>query len=98
MNKIIGQNIKENLVKKNMKQKQLAELTGLKEVTIGRYINGTREPNATNIIKIAEALEISTDELLGVKNKKIVSIAKIIEKAILNLPSDDKLNLIKELL
>ena len=47
-----------------MSQKALAEETGLTESAISRYINGTRDPRLYNLIKIADALEMTLDELV----------------------------------
>jgi hypothetical protein len=40
------------------------------EVSISRYIKGSRVPNGKNIIKIATALHTTTDYLLYGQNKK----------------------------
>lgn len=49
-----------------MTQSELAEKTGLTEVTISRYINGQRVPKATEIAKISQVLNVSCDYLLGI--------------------------------
>lgn len=53
-----------------MKQQKLngAELSALSGVTtaaISRYINGLREPSVSNVILLANALNVSVDYLLG---------------------------------
>ena len=47
-------------------QKQLAELSGISEVTISYYINGLRAPKADNILRLANALNCTTDLLVRV--------------------------------
>ena len=47
-----------------MNQKDLARETGLTESAISRYINGQRQPRLYNLIKIADALEMTVDELV----------------------------------
>lgn len=49
----------------NMNQKELAHKVGVTEVTISRYMNGERKPRVEIINKIAEALNTTTDYLLG---------------------------------
>lgn len=39
-------------------QKELAQMTGLTEVSISRYINGSRVPKATTLARIADALGV----------------------------------------
>lgn len=46
-----------------MNQKDLARETGLTESAISRFINETRQPRLYNLIKIADALEMTLDEL-----------------------------------
>ena len=45
----VGKMIEYLLCEQNMTNRELAYRTGVTEVTIGRYIKGTREPNATNL-------------------------------------------------
>lgn len=63
-NKVIGLRIKEILARKNMTQTDLAILTGINKNTINRYANGERALDIYNAIFIADALQVSLDELL----------------------------------
>lgn len=65
----LGKRIFNLLNEKNLTQKELAKIVGTTEVSIGRYINDKREPNATMLASIANALNVSTDHLLGRPNK-----------------------------
>lgn len=47
-------------------QKELAERSGISEVTISYYMNGMCLPKMSNIVKLAQALDCSTDELIMV--------------------------------
>lgn len=64
MNKFANR-LKEVLEDKDMKQKELAELIGINEVSISRYLKGTHEPGSEILEKIADALNVSIDYLLG---------------------------------
>ena len=48
-------------------QRELAKKIGCTEVTISRYITGERVPSATVVVKIANALGVSVDYLIGNK-------------------------------
>ena len=48
-------------------QKELAKKVGCTEVTLSRYITGERVPKATIVVKIANALGVSVDYLIGNK-------------------------------
>lgn len=49
--------------KKGMSQTELGNKVGLKQTTISQYENGSRKPNLAMAKKLADALEISLDEL-----------------------------------
>lgn len=64
MTRRISSRLKEMLDAQNITQKKLSELTGITESAISHYINGTRIPRGMNLIKIANALKTTTDDLL----------------------------------
>lgn len=49
----------------NLDQADLARMTGLSHTAISNYINGIAIPTSENLSKIANALNVSTDYLLG---------------------------------
>lgn len=53
------------LDKQGMTQKQLAEKSGITEAAISRYLSGERTPRSVFLAKIAKALGVSSDYLLG---------------------------------
>ena len=61
----IGRRITELLDQQRKTQKWLAEKIGVKEATMSRSVHDRRIPNAISISKIALALNVSTDYLLG---------------------------------
>lgn len=52
------------LKEKNMSIKQLCHETGISQPQMSMYINNKCAPNATNLLKISDALQVSTDYLL----------------------------------
>ena len=61
----VGERIREFRKQAGMNQDQLAELASLNRVTVAKYESGKVEPGAKAIARIADALEISVDVLLG---------------------------------
>ena len=61
----IGEQIAKRLNEVGMSQRELADLTGITEVSMSRYIRGERTPNGIIVAKIANALHTTSDELLG---------------------------------
>lgn len=64
----IGSRIKEVREQKGLTQKQVAEEVGITEATLSRYENDLREPKAEIVSKLAKALGVSSDFLLGKTN------------------------------
>ena len=62
---MIGENIKRLLKENGYTQKDLAKRTGLTESTISHYVNNQREPNLEALKRLALALGVSVDELIG---------------------------------
>jgi transcriptional regulator with XRE-family HTH domain len=57
--------MKEARLSRNWSQEDMATFTGVLQNSISRYESGKVQPNADVIIKIAKALDVSTDYLLG---------------------------------
>lgn len=66
--KTIGKRINTALAKRGMLQKALAHILGVTDNTISYFCNGTRGPQLEQLPKIANALETTTDYLLGVSS------------------------------
>lgn len=67
---IIGANISKYRKLKNYTQKQLGDLLDVNPKTISKWENGTVGPDITILKSLADALDVSVEELLsGIKNK-----------------------------
>ena len=66
----IGERIRAFREAKRWKQKDLAEETGIFAACISLYESGRTIPSTFNLIAIADALEVSLDDLVGRKVKK----------------------------
>jgi len=51
--------------KRGLSQRELARLCGLGETQINKYENSLSDPSSTNLMLIAQHLDVSTDYLLG---------------------------------
>lgn len=69
----MGENFNENLravrERKGLTQKEVAESIGVAKSTYSLYESGNREPNIQTIKKIADLLNTSADELLGLNDE-----------------------------
>lgn len=61
----IGRRILTLLEKKGMSQRALANEIGVTETSISRYISGQRVPKANIVVYMADALNTTTDYILG---------------------------------
>ena len=62
----IGANIRFYRKKRGYTQEKLAEQADINEKLIGFYETGKRIPPVINLVAIAEALDVTVDELCGV--------------------------------
>ncbi len=60
-------NLSAKRIQKGLSQKDMAEAIGVARPTYSLYEKGSREPNISKIVKIAEVLNVSVDDLFGVK-------------------------------
>lgn len=58
-----GNCIKNILKDIGMSQKEFATAVGATEVTVSRWINGTRSPKLNDVIRIANVLNLTIDEI-----------------------------------
>ena len=69
----MGEKFNENLKiareRNGLSQKDIAEGIGVAKSTYSLYESGNREPNVQTIKKIADILNVSADELLGIDDE-----------------------------
>jgi len=76
---------------RKISQGKLAELTGFKPAAISHFETGARKPSFDNLKRLADALEVTTDYLLGrVDNPEEIKEADQLYRDIKNLSSTDK--------
>ena len=82
----LGDKIKIVRQQKKMSQNELAELSGVMQKNISRYEQDTSVPSATALKKIADALGVTADYLLGeneeevlIQDKELLQKFKIIQ-------------------
>lgn len=64
-----NENLKYAREKMGLSQKEVAEGIGVAKSTYSLYESGNREPNVQTIKKIAELLNVTADELLGINEE-----------------------------
>ena len=93
-----GRRLADLLKRKRLTQRDLAAATGLTEAAVSRYINGTREPRAITVAKIAKALEVTPQELLGAfTNDEVDGAVRLIARNASYLSEEQRAELITAL-
>lgn len=77
-----GERLKKLRKEKRLTQKQLAAMIGVQHSVISFYEVGDRIPSVEVVIKLASALHVSADYLLGIEKREVVDIS--------GLSSEDK--------
>ena len=98
----IGKVIKQARLNKKITQEQLAEALGVTTQAVSKWETDNSYPDITLLPSIASYLDISADELLGIKleerKKYIDDVIKKNNELISSRYLDDSLNLMKEAL
>lgn len=102
MAKDITNRITELLSRRNMSQKELALSAGITESAISHYVKGDRVPRGVNLMKIAKALDTTTDYLLGNEDgdrENDLKVAKtLITRNASQMSKEEKMELVSILL
>ncbi|MGN0375393.1 MAG: helix-turn-helix domain-containing protein [Butyrivibrio sp.] len=77
-----GDRLKSLRKQKNLTQKQLADLVGVKNSIISFYEVGDRLPSLEIVKKLAAVLHVSTDYLLGFEKNNSVDVSGLDENDI----------------
>ena len=83
---IIAEKIKNFRKAKKLSQKELSERSGINLSIIKKYETGYRNPKPDQLIKIANALEISSVELLPIEISNVNDILALLMKIEENTP------------
>lgn len=87
---------------KHLSQKELANLSGITEASMSKYLSGERTPRIDVVVNIANALGVTTDELIGndIEDDKMgfVRLKTVLARGMESMSEEDKKELIKFLL
>ena len=75
-----GRKLKELRKQKNLTQKELASLIGVKNSIISFYEVGERIPSPEILIKLASVLHVTSDYLLGIEKCDAVDVSGLDEE------------------
>ena len=61
-------------------QREVAKASGISNQRLGNYVQGTRKPDIETLPRIARALSVTTDWLLGVSEAGPVDILPVVQR------------------
>ena len=65
-----AKNLADILRIKNISQKKLGDLLGVKQNTVSQWVNGKREPDYNTLVQVCILLDTEPSELLGFQRIK----------------------------
>ena len=68
-NKIFSARLRAMRERRNLKQSELAERAGLQAAAVSHFETGRRAPSFNNLRRLADALDVTTDYLIGRTNE-----------------------------
>lgn len=94
----VGENIRKELERRKISQKELCEMTGISESAMSKYLSTENSLRSDILAKIARALDVNIYQLLGIAEKS-GSTYDICKTALLarsgtNLTNEEKQELI----
>lgn len=78
-----GEKIKNLRTKRNLTQKQLADMAGVAVSAISSYESGNRYPSYDVLISLSRIFHVSTDYLLGLERTKTIDVSDLNEQEIM---------------
>lgn len=63
---LTAQRLREAMAKKGLRQQDLVDITGISKGNISHYVNGNHVPNNIMALKLAKALDVEPDWIMGI--------------------------------
>lgn len=83
---------------RNLTQKELAELAGITEASMSKYLSGERVPRIDVVVNLSNALGVTTDELIGndIENNlmDLSRLKTVLARGLDNISDEEKKELI----
>lgn len=91
----VGANIQRQLDAKGLTQQSLADTLNISKQVMNKIVKGSKAINVSELAKIAEILNISTDELLTLSNESTTRDSLSFMGTVHNAETREKVNLIR---
>lgn len=82
---MLNENIKTLRLARKMSQVELAKELNISKQCVSNWENDNIQPSVEMLVKLAEAFQVSTDVLLGLKSDNLISVEGLSEREIAHI-------------
>lgn len=79
---MLNERLREIRTAKKLSQVELARLLGVTKQCVSNWENDNIQPSIEMLVKIATVLQVSTDYLLSIENKRTLDVTELSEETI----------------
>ena len=88
--------LKRLMSQRNMTQRDLAQMSGVTEAAMSRYLAGSRQPKSETLASMATALHTTSNDLLGLEPPtEVEQVFRLVARNAAAIPNDVRLKLIR---
>ena len=88
--------LKRLMNERRMSQRDLAQMSGVTEAAMSRYLAGARQPKSVTLANMATALHTTSNDLLGLEPPtEIENVFRLVARNASAIPDDVRLKLIR---
>ncbi len=88
--------VKHIMRRKNINQKDLADMCGVTEAAMSRYLSGNRQPKSEVLANMATALDTTSNDLLGLEEQaQADEVFRFVARNVSGISQDVKMKLIQ---
>ncbi|MBQ6339175.1 MAG: helix-turn-helix transcriptional regulator [Kiritimatiellae bacterium] len=88
--------LKRLMSQRNMTQRDLAQMSGVTEAAMSRYLAGSRQPKGETLANMATALHTTSNDLLGLEPPtEVEQVFRLVARNAAAIPNDVRLKLIR---
>lgn len=100
MNTTLSTRVSELMKREGYSQKELAQLVGVTEAAMSRYLSGDREPKLDVVANMATALHTTSDYLIYGRSDKddLSEIYRLVARGVRDMNAEDKMRLVRLIL
>lgn len=85
MRKALAQRIKQERIKRNKTQEEIATMLNIQRATYGYYENGKVLPPVDNLVKLANYFDVTIDYLVGMEEETPLDVVQTLKNLLIEV-------------